>query len=77
LPSIDVVPVNPDTVDEWEYPPYSGHYDGTLSLNFGDMGIDDLLQERGSGDVAVPTTRADSSEYCEFTPIGYPSPFLK
>ncbi|KAF9646522.1 carboxypeptidase S, partial [Thelephora ganbajun] len=24
----DVVPVNPDTVDEWEYPPYSGHYDG-------------------------------------------------
>lgn len=24
----DVVPVDPDTVDEWEYPPYSGHYDG-------------------------------------------------
>ncbi|KAF9269527.1 carboxypeptidase S [Marasmius fiardii PR-910] len=24
----DVVPVNPDTVDEWAYPPYSGHFDG-------------------------------------------------
>ncbi|CDO73281.1 hypothetical protein BN946_scf185008.g43 [Trametes cinnabarina] len=24
----DVVPVNPDTVDEWNYPPFSGHYDG-------------------------------------------------
>ncbi|KAG7095530.1 hypothetical protein E1B28_006267 [Marasmius oreades] len=27
----DVVPVNPDTVDEWAYPPYSGHYDGKFS----------------------------------------------
>ncbi|KAI0072680.1 carboxypeptidase S [Panus rudis PR-1116 ss-1] len=26
----DVVPVNPDTVDEWTHPPYSGHYDGKL-----------------------------------------------
>ncbi|KAH9066871.1 hypothetical protein EDB87DRAFT_1721053 [Lactarius vividus] len=24
----DVVPVDPQTVDEWKYPPYSGHYDG-------------------------------------------------
>lgn len=24
----DVVPVDPDTVDEWKYPPYSGHFDG-------------------------------------------------
>ncbi|KAI0272775.1 carboxypeptidase S [Gloeopeniophorella convolvens] len=24
----DVVPVDPTTVDEWNYPPYSGHYDG-------------------------------------------------
>ncbi|TCD60651.1 hypothetical protein EIP91_009738 [Steccherinum ochraceum] len=24
----DVVPVNPDTVDEWTHPPFSGHYDG-------------------------------------------------
>ncbi|KAF9786338.1 carboxypeptidase S [Thelephora terrestris] len=24
----DVVPVNPETTDEWEYAPYSGHYDG-------------------------------------------------
>ena len=32
----DVVPVNPDTVDEWKYPPYSGHYDGMLSLECND-----------------------------------------
>ncbi|KAJ6493651.1 hypothetical protein C8R47DRAFT_1119247 [Mycena vitilis] len=25
----DVVPVDPDTVDQWIHPPYSGHYDGT------------------------------------------------
>ncbi|KAK7449290.1 hypothetical protein VKT23_013433 [Stygiomarasmius scandens] len=25
----DVVPVNPDTVQEWTHPPYSGYYDGT------------------------------------------------
>ncbi|KAF5371886.1 hypothetical protein D9757_010578 [Collybiopsis confluens] len=24
----DVVPVNPDTVEEWTYPPYSGYFDG-------------------------------------------------
>ncbi|KAH9893483.1 carboxypeptidase S [Cubamyces lactineus] len=24
----DVVPVNPDTVDEWTHPPFSGHFDG-------------------------------------------------
>ncbi|KAH9066868.1 hypothetical protein EDB87DRAFT_466588 [Lactarius vividus] len=24
----DVVPVDPKTVDQWRYPPYSGHYDG-------------------------------------------------
>ena len=28
LSPVDVVSVNPDTVDQWEYPPYSGHYDG-------------------------------------------------
>ncbi|KAI9440737.1 carboxypeptidase S [Lactarius indigo] len=26
----DVVPVDPKTVDQWKYPPYSGHYDGEL-----------------------------------------------
>jgi Gly-Xaa carboxypeptidase len=26
----DVVPVEPNTVDEWEYPPYSGYFDGTF-----------------------------------------------
>ncbi|KAG6821197.1 hypothetical protein H0H93_004017 [Arthromyces matolae] len=25
----DVVPVNPETVDEWTHPPYSGYFDGT------------------------------------------------
>ncbi|THU98459.1 carboxypeptidase S [Dendrothele bispora CBS 962.96] len=25
----DVVPVNPDTVQDWTHPPYSGYYDGT------------------------------------------------
>jgi Gly-Xaa carboxypeptidase len=24
----DVVPVEPETVDQWDYPPYSGYYDG-------------------------------------------------
>lgn len=24
----DVVPVNPSTIDQWSYAPYSGHYDG-------------------------------------------------
>ena len=24
----DVVPVNPDTVDKWTHPPFSGHFDG-------------------------------------------------
>jgi len=24
----DVVPVDPATVDQWKYPPYSGHFDG-------------------------------------------------
>ena len=24
----DVVPVHPNTVDEWEHPPYSGYFDG-------------------------------------------------
>ncbi|KAH9975656.1 hypothetical protein BJV74DRAFT_178104 [Russula compacta] len=26
----DVVPVEPETIDQWKYPPYSGHYDGQL-----------------------------------------------
>ncbi|KAE9388747.1 carboxypeptidase S [Gymnopus androsaceus JB14] len=26
----DIVPVNPDTISEWAYPPYSGHFDGKL-----------------------------------------------
>lgn len=34
----DVVPVNPSSVDQWTYPPYSGHYDG------------EWLWGRGAGD---------------------------
>ncbi|KAH9987513.1 hypothetical protein BJV77DRAFT_1070482 [Russula vinacea] len=29
----DVVPVEPETVDQWEYPPYSGYYDGIANLS--------------------------------------------
>jgi Gly-Xaa carboxypeptidase len=29
LPIKDTVPVNPDTIDQWTYPPWSGYYDGT------------------------------------------------
>ena len=27
----DVVPVDPQTVDQWDFPPYSGYYDGIPS----------------------------------------------
>ncbi|KAB5587639.1 Gly-Xaa carboxypeptidase [Ceratobasidium theobromae] len=33
----DVVPVHPDTVGSWIYPPYSGHYDGTWIWGRGAM----------------------------------------
>ncbi|CAR23963.1 Gly-Xaa carboxypeptidase [Lachancea thermotolerans CBS 6340] len=36
----DVVPVNPDTVDQWTFPPFSGHYDNTTDYVWG----------RGTGD---------------------------
>jgi hypothetical protein len=26
--SLDVVPVDPTTVDQWEHPPFSGYFDG-------------------------------------------------
>ena len=36
--SVDVVPVDPETVAQWKYPPYSGFYDGmsiiSLSICF-------------------------------------------
>lgn len=28
---LDVVPVEPSTVDQWEHPPFSGFNDGKLS----------------------------------------------
>ena len=55
----DVVPVNPETVGEWKYPPYSGYYDGTLSLDRSDVMLTIGFQERGSGGVAALTTRMD------------------
>lgn len=27
-PRLDVVPVNPETADQWSYPAFSGHFDG-------------------------------------------------
>jgi len=56
---IDVVPVNPETVSEWKYPPYSGYYDGVLSLECGDAMFTMRFQERGSGGVAALTTRTE------------------
>lgn len=26
--AVDVVPVEPSTIDQWLHPPYSGYYDG-------------------------------------------------
>ena len=68
LSPLDVVPVDFDTVDEWKYPPYSGHYDGTLSHKCSDTMTDDTFQGRRFGVAAVLTTRVDSSEYCELLP---------
>lgn len=30
VPSSDVVPVDPNTVEQWTHPPYSGYFDGTV-----------------------------------------------
>ena len=34
---IDVVPVDPTTVDQWTHPPYSGYFDGEFLLYPGAM----------------------------------------
>jgi len=34
---IDVVPVDPTTVDQWTHPPYSGYFDGDSLLYPGAM----------------------------------------
>jgi hypothetical protein len=66
---MNVIPVNPDTVDERKYPPYPSTTVRCLSITVTwVLTHDNLPQESGSGDVAVPTTRADSSEYCWFYP---------
>ena len=46
---IDVVPVNPDTVDGWKYPPYSGHYDGTMFLERDDVMLTASSRREGLG----------------------------
>ena len=43
----DVVPVNPDTVDEWTHPPYSGYFDGqSYCIRIYDTLSDELTGER-------------------------------
>lgn len=37
----DVVPVEPETVDQWTYPPYSGHYYGKVIWGRGSSDADD------------------------------------
>ncbi|CEP64430.1 Gly-Xaa carboxypeptidase LALA0_S11e03928g [Lachancea lanzarotensis] len=36
----DVVPVNPTTVDDWTYPPFSGHYDNETDFVWGRGSVD-------------------------------------
>ena len=65
MTSVDVVPVEPETVDKWEHPPYSGYYDGIphvvpLSFRF----LLDSLQANTSGAGEASMIRAGSSGYC-------------
>jgi Gly-Xaa carboxypeptidase len=54
----DVVPVDPDTISAWPYPPYSGHYDGIYCLfSYGIVSVIDrsilpgtFIWGRGSAD---------------------------
>jgi acetylornithine deacetylase/succinyl-diaminopimelate desuccinylase-like protein len=41
---IDVVPVDPTTVDQWTHPPYSGYFDGEFLLYPGAMDTHYLRQ---------------------------------
>lgn len=36
----DVVPVDPETVSQWTYPPFSGHYDASSDLIYGRGALD-------------------------------------
>lgn len=36
----DVVPVNPDTVSQWRFPPYAGHYDESTDEVYGRGAVD-------------------------------------
>ena len=56
---IDVVPVDPTTVDQWTHPPYSGYFDGEFLHHPDTMEYPSfaLSQESVSGDVEARTTK--------------------
>ena len=56
---VDVVPVNPDTVDEWTHPPFSGYFDGkdAVALLPVKNSRADITQAKTFGAEEVPTTR--------------------
>ncbi|KAJ4480108.1 carboxypeptidase S [Lentinula aciculospora] len=43
----DVVPVNPETLDSWKYPPYSGFYDAETGIIWGRGASDDKASLAG------------------------------
>ena len=51
--SLDTVPVNADTVDEWTHPPFSGHFDGENHLLHGLHATEGHMQGSLSGAEAV------------------------
>ena len=64
IPSADVVPVNPQSVDEWTHPPFSGHFDGMrVEAIVGRILIEDP-QAKGSGAEAPAMIRAGSLAPC-------------
>lgn len=62
---LDVVPVNPTTVDQWIHPPYSGYFDGrSKSIRVAFSDFDYVMQAKGSGDEEVLMTRVGSLVHC-------------
>ena len=56
----DVVPVHPDTVDQWTHPPYSGFFDGNSSLSACTLCLNEFLNKVKIYGVEGPlTTKAD------------------
>jgi hypothetical protein len=56
---IDVVPVDPTTVDQWTHPPYSGYFDGEFPPYPCDGIVTFLSQASVSGDVEARTIKVD------------------